>query len=526
MTTAAPRSAPADDGMHDGTDGADRPASPVVTAVNVRGSVLMLVGQVSAMAVNFASQLLVVRHLSKAEYGAFAWALSGVLLLQSVIALGLDRADTRFMAHYDERHEYGRLRGLLVVEASTVVAFGLGALGLAVVAQGPIRDTLAPSGSATTLLLLLLALAPLQAIDALVVNVFAVFATPTSVFFRRYVLEPGLRLLVVVALVTTDGSARYLAVGYLVAAAVGLGTYLVLLRRLLERTGLARRFSTAVRELPARELFAFSLPMLLTNLVAVATTELAAVLLGRYRAAPDVAAFRAVQPFAALNLVVLFSFMTLFTPVAARAIARSDLHTVRDLYWRTAGWVTVLTAPVFLLTTVFARPLVTATVGAEYANSAAYLAILALGYFVNAALGFNGLVVQMLGRVRFVLVTNIAVLGFMVAADVVLIPRFGAGGAAAAVLATLLVHNAWKQGGLVGGVGAGDRGHARTCLGVAAAAAVLGAIEAVAHPPLLVALALCGTAGVVLLRVNRRRLRLADTFPEVARLPLLARVLR
>jgi len=506
--------------------GADGPTSTVVTAVNVRGSLMMLVGQVSAMAVNFAAQLLVVRHLTKAEYGAFAWALSGVLLLQSVVALGLDRADTRFMAHYDERHEYGRLRGLLVVEASTVVIFGLTVLGVALVAQGPIGDTVAPSGSATTLLLILLALAPLQALDSLVVNVFAVFATPRSVFFRRYVLEPGLRLLVVATLVATDGSARYLAAGYLLAGAVGLGIYVVLLVRLLDRTGLARRFATATRELPVRELFAFSLPMLLTNLVAVATTELAAVLLGRYRAATDVASFRAVQPFAALNLVVLFSFMILFTPVAARAIARSDIGVLRDLYWRTCGWITVLTAPVFLLTTVFARPLVATTLGAKYASSAPYLSMLALGYFVNAALGFNGLVVQMLGRVRFVLVTNVAVLSFMVVADVVLIPPLGAAGAAVAVLATLLVHNAWKQGGLVGGVGVWDGGHARTCLGVAAAVAILGAIEAVAQPPLLVALALCGVAGVVLLRVNRRRLSVADTFPEAARLPVVARVLR
>jgi len=505
---------------------ADRTTSTVVTAANVRGSVMMLAGQVAAMGVSFASQLLVVRHLTKAEYGAFAWALSGVLLLQSVIALGLDRADTRFMAHFDERRQYGRLRGLLVIEASTVVLFGLGVLGAAFALRGPIQDGVAPSGTATTLLLILLALAPLQALDILVVNVFAVFATPKSVFFRRYVLEPGLRLLVVVALVVTDGSARYLAAGYLLAGAVGLGTYLVLLVRLLDRTGLAGRFASAARELPVRQVFAFSLPMLLTNLVAVATTELAAVVLGRYRGAAEVAAFRAVQPFAALNLVVLFSFMTLFTPVAARAIARDDIGTLRDLYWRTCGWITVVTAPVFILTTVFARPVVVTALGPEYASSWPYLATLSLGYFVNAALGFNGLVVQMLGRVRYVLATNVAVLVFMAAADFLLIPAFGAGGAAIAVLTTLLVHNLWKQGGLIGGVGAWDGGHARTAVGVAVAVGVLGAIEAIAHPPLVVALALCGLAGVTLLRTNRLRLRVADTFPEATRVRVLARVLQ
>ena len=487
---------------------------------------MMLAGRVAAMVVNFASQVLVVRHLSKADYGAFAWALSAVLLLQSSIALGLDRADTRFMAHYDERREYARLRGLLVVEACTVVLLGLAALGLAFLARAQVQDAVAPSRTAATLLLILLALAPLQALDSLVVNVFAVFAAPRSVFFRRYVLEPGLRLLVVVALLMTDGSAGDLAVGYLLAGAVGLGIYLVLLVRLLDKTGLSQRFSAVSPELPFRELFTFSLPLLLSNLVAVATTELAAVVLGRYGTAPEVAAFRAVQPFAALNLVVMYSFMTLFTPMAARAIAQGDLGTVRDLYWRTCGWITVATAPVLLLTLVFARPVVVAALGTDYASSAPYLALLSIGYFVNAALGFNGLVVQMLGRLRFVLVTNIAVLAFMTVVNFLLIPRFGASGAAIAVLATLLVHNAWKQAGLVGGVGAWDATHARTCLAVVVAAAVLGVVEAVTHPPLWMALALCGGTGLVLLRENRLRLRIADTFPEATRIPALGRVLR
>lgn len=500
-------------------------ATATATATSIRGSSVMLVGRVAAMGVNFAAQVLVVRHLSKADYGAFAWALSSVLLLQSVIALGIDRADTRFFAHYDERDQPARLRGLLVIEASTVVMIGLAALGAALTMQAHLTGTVAPNGLAAALLLVLLVLAPLQALDALVVNLFAVFASPWSVFVRRYVLEPGLRLLVVVGVVLSDGTTRALAWGYVLAGAVGLGIYLVLLVRLLDRTGLAGRFKAAPRELPLREVFTFSLPLLLSNLVAVATTELAVVVLGRYGGATEVGALRAVQPLAALNLVVMFSFMTLFAPAAARAIARGDLAAVRDLYWRTAGWITVLTAPVLLLTTVFARPVIDVTLGARYGDSAPYLASLSLGYFVNAALGFNGITVQMLGRLRFVLVTNLAVLAVMVGFDLLLIPRFGAGGAAVAVLATLLVHNLAKQAGLTGAVGVWHRGHGRTVAGVMAVVLVLGAIEALARVPLAVAVALTAIAEAPLLWNNRRFLQVAETFPEAARIPVLGRSL-
>jgi hypothetical protein len=47
-------------------------------AVNrqIRGSSLLLIGRTLSMAVNFAVQVLIVRYLSKTDYGAFAYALS------------------------------------------------------------------------------------------------------------------------------------------------------------------------------------------------------------------------------------------------------------------------------------------------------------------------------------------------------------------------------------------------------------------------------------------------------------------
>jgi hypothetical protein len=79
----------------------------------------------------------------------------------------------------------------------------------------------------------------------------------------------------------------------------------VLLVRLLRRRGFLPRQSLPQVTIAARELLGFSLPLLFTNLVAVAGTELAAVALGPGRRRRK---FRAVQPFAALNVIVMFSF--------------------------------------------------------------------------------------------------------------------------------------------------------------------------------------------------------------------------
>jgi len=81
----------------------DHPETPPSTG--------MLLGYAAAQLINFVVQIGIVRYLTKSDYGAYAWALAGVLLVQAVVPLGLDRASARFLAMYDERADRPRLLG-------------------------------------------------------------------------------------------------------------------------------------------------------------------------------------------------------------------------------------------------------------------------------------------------------------------------------------------------------------------------------------------------------------------------------
>jgi len=487
----------------------------------------MLVGRVLSMATSFLAQVIVVRYLSKEDYGHFGYAWSVVLLLQSVLALGLDRADTRFLSLYDERRDHARFFGVLAVEVVTIAGTGLLAVAAVLAVAGLGGGSPVGIDPATlSLLAVLIALAPLQALDQLTLNVFAVMARPRAIFVRRYLLEPLLRLLVVVLLVAGRRSVGFLALGYLVVGVIGVALYGGLLVRLLRP--LWREHGLGLRQLrlPVRELFGFALPLLSTNVVYAASTTLATVVLGYFRPPPEVAAFRAVQPVAALNAMVMLSFAILYTPAVGRLWARGDREGMRDLYWQSAGWLAVLTFPVFLLTFALAAPLTVQLFGARYADSAVYLALISLGTYANSALGFNGLTIQTLGRIRYVVVINSCTTAFALGANLVLVPRFGALGAAVAVLATLALHNLLKQAGLRGtGVGVFDRRYLRTYLTVAGGTAAVGLIQQLAHPPLPVGVAVAAVVSVLVVGLNRRTLRLAGTFPELARVPVVRRLI-
>src|SRR4029453_12572905 len=86
----------------------------------IRGSSLLLLGRVLAVAVNFGIQVMIVGYLTKADYGVFRYVLATAGAGQSIAVLGLDRSVSRFLPTYDERGEHGRLLGSLLMVTATI----------------------------------------------------------------------------------------------------------------------------------------------------------------------------------------------------------------------------------------------------------------------------------------------------------------------------------------------------------------------------------------------------------------------
>jgi O-antigen/teichoic acid export membrane protein len=291
---------------------------------------------------------------------------------------------------------------------------------------------------------------------------------------------------------------------------------------MLRSEGLLARFRLSTVDIPARAVLGFTIPLLTSDLVYVAMHMSDIVLLGYFGGTEDVAAFRAVWPAAHMNMLVMSSFALLFTPLAARMFARKDEQGIDELYWQTAIWIAVFSFPVFALTFSLSEPVTVGLFGARYEESATILALLSLGYYFNAALGFNGLTLKVYGRLKYIVSINIFVAVVNVAANLALIPRYGALGAAIGTTGTLLLHNVLKQAGLLLGTGVRlwRRRDAAVYAAIVLAAGALFAVQLTLSPPLLVGLALVALASVGVLAAGRHSLRAAETFPELRRFRL------
>jgi O-antigen/teichoic acid export membrane protein len=489
----------------------------------VRGSTLLVLGRVLTLLLTTATQVVVVRALTKEDFGAFGYALAWGAAGRTLLSLGQGKLLSRFMAKYEEQHDYDRMFGAMVLAVGTILATSTVLVGAIVLLPNQMLGSAVSDPATIKVVVILIFLAPLEALDQVFVSLFAVFSRPAAIFFRKYLFTPALRLGVVLALALTHSSVTFLAVGYVLAGVVGLGVYLLVFVRVLRERGLLQHLHPRRLVLPYRAVFSFSLPLITGELLLLSLNVGGVVVLGWFHPAAEVASYRAVFNPARLNTAVLGAFMPLFLPLAARLFQRADVDGLRRAYWHTGAFVAVLTFPIFALTGPLAPSVTVLLFGRKYADSAVILALLSLGYYFSTVLGFNAYTLQVCERIRFLVGVNVSVAALNIGVSVALAPRFGAVGVAVANLTALVVQNVANQWALRRSIGTAfiDRSCLRCYLVIAGCSAALWAFQVAVRPGLVLGLAAATAGSLVVLVASRGAIELGDTFPELRRVPVL-----
>jgi O-antigen/teichoic acid export membrane protein len=504
------------------------PTSPNSNATalgkQIRGSSLLLAGRMLSKFMNFGIQVAIVRLLTKDDYGAFAYGLAFALAGELVVKLGLGRGASRYVPYYAERGERDKVIGTLALTCSVIMILGVisfltlwwvSALGWAGF----------PTGEGGRVVLILAALAPVQALDSICIQTLACYSKPKAIFFRKNVLGPGLRGAAVAIVFIAGGTSEMLAIGYFTGGVFGV---LICIRLTLKELRAHRVLPLPIGEwrVPWRPLFRFSLPLISSDLVFITLTAVTTVLLMSTHGEAGVASMRAVVPAAALNTLVAQSFALLFMPAAIRVYAQHDLDGLREHHWQSAAWVSVLSFPIFGLTFGVAPNVVELLLGQEYAGSASLLALLAVGHYLTACLGFNNQMLQIFERTGAIVWTDLMMIALGGALAALLCPPYGPLGAAIAVTTARVAGGFARQVVLLrtSEVGRVPQTQLDVWLRVLLASGFIAAFGWLWQPPLLAQFLVVAVVSLALLRSTSRILDITRSFPELLRIPWVARV--
>jgi O-antigen/teichoic acid export membrane protein len=464
-----------------------------------RAGLLNLAGAAFAGIAGFGVTWLIARGLpDPVQVGAFFTAIAAFTFAAGVARLGTQTSlvywPARLRALGARQH---LLRCLHCGLTPVALAGGAAALVLMVAAS------FMPSAVATPLRVLAVFL-PLAALtEALLAAARGYRALRPTVVLDR-ALRPGLQLVALVAVAlgaVAGGTATYAAAWaapYLPVAVLAGYSLGRVHRRDRSGTGADAGFST-------RAYWSFTGPRAVASVAQLALQRADVMLVAALGSLPAAALYAVAGRYLVLGQVAAGGLGQAVQPRLAERLAVDDLAGVRLLYQQATAWQILATWPLHLLVAANATVYL-GLFGAGYPRGAPVVWILAGAMLIASGCGMVDMVLAMGGRTRWNLYNVLAALSTMVVADLALVPRYGATGAAIGLAAAVCVNNLVPLAQIVHTLGVHPFGPATRCaaaLATGTCGVVPAAVVAINAAPPIPASALgltCYLAGAIALR--------------------------
>jgi O-antigen/teichoic acid export membrane protein len=393
--------------------------------------------RVASAMLAFVSQVLLARWMGSFEFGIYVYVWTWVLLIGQMIECGLGTAAQRFIPEYSESGRLDYLRGF--IRGSRWLAFGI-SLCVSAVAAGLV-SLLAPWLDDYLLIPLYLACITLPAYaiahiqDGISRSYDWMGLAMVPTYIARQVLLTVLMAIAYVAHLPMT------AVTAMVVAGISFWLPTLVQLMLVERR-LAKRIEPGPRAYEFGLWIKTALPIFLVEGFFALLSYTDILVLQQFRPPEEVAVY-----YAAAKTLALVSFIH-YSIAATTAHRFSSYNVAGDraglavFLAQAIKWTFWPSLAATALLLAFGRPILS-LFGAEFADGYHLMFILALGLLARAAIGPIERLLNMLGEQRVCAMVHAGAFGVNLCLCVILIPVFGAAGAAVSTACALIYESMW-----------------------------------------------------------------------------------
>ena len=418
----------------DNRSGGDSLAKKMARGGGIVGSGLLI-----SRFLQFLNTLIVVRIISRADYGIISLSTALVSVTVMLCLLGLNAGVSRYIAKHRARNDDRQLGRILCTSLTVVCAFS------------------ALSSAALYFLASSIATALNQESLPRVLNFFAAVVIPESIIMLLGAVFRGLGMprqnilfqelsVSVTRLVFLGGCLAAgihfwgIVAAYIVADWVGAIAFLAYCQRHFRYLRREFVFDWTV----AKDLLSFSIPLLAFNILNISLNFIVILILARYHPAEQVGLFNATQRLTQFIGLPLSALLFMYLPMTTGLNESGKIDEIRRMYISVAKWATLLTLPVAMMLALDGAYVATLLFGDKYHDAGTMLMLMTIGMFVQTLFGPNGVTLIAMGESRFLLLSNIIGVGSSVLSCLLLIPAHGAIGGAIAIAVGMIVSNIFR----------------------------------------------------------------------------------
>src|SRR5215813_13478786 len=401
------------------SDGSDRSL-----AQRTAGTAFLI--RVASAGLLYLSQVVLARWMGSFEFGVYVYVWTWVLLIGTLADFGLAIAAQRFIPEYAERKTFDLLRGFLVasrwlVMAIATVLAALGALGVTLIEPWLDRYLVVPLYLACVSL-------PFYTLTSMLDGIARSYNWVNLALVPPYIGRP-------LVLIAVMGVAHLAGLPANATTAMMAAVIATSLNAIIQTVMLNRRLATRVTPGPkayaVRTWFNTAIPIFMVGSFYLLLTYADILVLQQFRSPDEVAVYYAAAKTLALVAFVNFS-------VAAAATHKFSAYHVAGERARLAAfladaikWTFWPSLAATALILALGKPFLW-LFGPSFVDGYALMFILALGLLSRAAVGPVERLLNMLGEQRACALVYAGAFAFNLVLCLILIPRFGATGAAVA----------------------------------------------------------------------------------------------
>jgi len=401
----------------------------------VRGAGISLLGTGMDKVLGIAWLFIISRMLGTEGLGLYYLA-SSVLGFGLIFSnLGFDEATRRFTAFYNGEGDVARIKGTLLMAARIAIPAGVIIALLLFLASGFLSQEIFHKNGLDRFVKIFALSAPFATISSIMVASTLGLTLMQYPVYSNNLFKPIVMILSVILFYNFLEPVTAVAFSVTVASVLtcGLNCYYA-----SKHIPLFKKNIIAITE--PKKILKFSIPQTLTSITGFSGAYLDTLLLGRLSLAGEIGIYSLSLRTAAISLIFIEAFNSIFSPLIAELLGRKEYKELEVLFKVITRWVLTLSLPIFMIIFLFPKELL-GIFGGGFTAGSSVLMVLAIGRLVALGTGPVGWLIVMAGYTKLIFLIRLAVLFVSLTLNLVLIPKYGALGAAWACCISVFANN-------------------------------------------------------------------------------------
>jgi O-antigen/teichoic acid export membrane protein len=398
-----------------------------------KGGAIAFILKISNTVLGFINQVILARILGAGGVGEVILAITVVRISIQIAKFGMEETMTKFIPLYIDRKDDIKLKGTILFSIKFCLFFSFVFMLFVLLFSKFIAINIFHSEGLLKLIPVVVIAIPAWVIRDVIGGILRGYKDVFRALIPESLISPFLKILVFL-LLTLKGIAPFYAI---IAFVSGEILSVIIAFKFLQNR--LRTLKPVRGQCEKKKVMDVAYTIIFTGMSVLLYTQADVWILGMFKSTEIVGVYGIATKLVLLVYFPMMAFAAVIPSLISSIHASGDLVELRKVVSESTRWILSMAMPIILILLIEGKYILKYFYGPEFESGYPVLVILTLGQMIKAGAGLIGVILQMTGEHKVYMKVNIVFGILNIILNILLVPRYGMTGAAAATAFCLIM---------------------------------------------------------------------------------------